>query len=249
MDFIGQYATEFDKYTIVVIVVIIIVLIGIGFIIYRYIGVAGNIPWHKCIVPYMFNPGFTDTEKNMIKRYMNIITEASKTNTTDTGIRFIEKTMEIEFLRFNKTINSKDGSCGNSKVAKQLGGQDINLSSNCITETIVLHELLHSLGFIHEHTRSDRDSYINIVYDNVSDGNASEFDIKNNVVSDNIIMRTDYDYDSIMHYHPYAFSRNEQRTIVSKVPRMDKENTVQKNRINHILFILNFLFYFLKKTL
>lgn len=225
MDFIRQYATEFDKYTITVIVVIIILLIGVGFIIYRYIGVAGYIPWHKCVVPYVFNSGFTDAEKNMIRSYMNIITEASKTDATDLGIRFVEKTIEIEFLRFNKTMNSEDGTCGNSKVAKQLGGQDINLSSKCINESTVLHELLHSLGFIHEHTRSDRDSYINIIYDNVTAGNAAEFDIKNNVVSDNIIMHTDYDYDSIMHYHPYGFSRNGRRTIESKVPRVDKENT------------------------
>ena len=42
----------------------------------------------------------------------------------------------------------------------------VMLSSQCPTGSIV-HEFMHSLGFYHEHTRSDRDSYVVINWQNI----------------------------------------------------------------------------------
>lgn len=191
-----------------------ILLIGLGFIIYWVVGNSGNIPWHKCIVPYVLNNGFTDSEKAIIKNCMNLITESSKSNVNDNGIIFIEKTNEIEFITFNKQEDSI--ACGDSLLAKRLGGQKINLTSYCINESTILHELLHALGFIHEHCRKDRDLYIIINYDNIFDDSVEQFDINNNVVSDKIIMATEYDYKSIMHYTSNGFSKNDKKTIEVK---------------------------------
>lgn len=43
----------------------------------------------------------------------------------------------------------------------------------CVSLGIIQHELLHALGFYHEHTRSDRDQYVKINWDNINQGKNS----------------------------------------------------------------------------
>ena len=80
-----------------------------------------------------------------------------------------------------------------------------------------MHEIMHALGFYHEHARADRDKYIKIVKKNVRKG---EKMIKRVMISsallgkyanfftksdDETSRNFDYDYKSIMHYGPYFF--------------------------------------------
>ncbi len=51
-------------------------------------------------------------------------------------------------------------------IGKKGGQQIIGLSANA-TKGNTIHELLHALGFFHEHTRSDRDSIINVHWENI----------------------------------------------------------------------------------
>jgi hypothetical protein len=51
------------------------------------------------------------------------------------------------------------------------GHQDLSLQApNCVHHGIVIHELLHALGFAHEQTRHDRDAYVHVYYENIQGG-------------------------------------------------------------------------------
>ena len=88
-------------------------------------------------------------------------------------------------------------------------GQNTGISM--VREVIIMHELLHTLGFFHEQSRPDRDSYVRVNYANIWPGYGSNFDKYNNTVVDTL--NTPYDYTSVMHYEPGAFSSNGLPTI------------------------------------
>ena len=60
---------------------------------------------------------------------------------------------------------------------------------------------MHVLGFSHEQNRRDRDSYIKINYENLRPGVRRNFEI----FPDGLLC-SHYDYCSVMHYSPTAFS-------------------------------------------
>jgi len=75
---------------------------------------------------------------------------------------------------------------------------------------------MHSLRFLHEMSRPDRDDHINIKWDNIIPGMEAQFE-KIPAALQNTLGET-YDYRSILHYDSTAFSRNGQNTIESVVP-------------------------------
>ncbi|KAL3993504.1 polymeric immunoglobulin receptor [Sarotherodon galilaeus] len=106
------------------------------------------------------------------------------------------------------SIESRNGCY--SYVGRQGGGQTVSLSrQGCLYHSTVQHELLHALGFNHEQTRSDRDNYIRVYWENILD------DMEYNFYKiDTLNQGTPYDYNSVMQYERYAFSKNNQPTMV-----------------------------------
>ena len=53
------------------------------------------------------------------------------------------------------------------KIGQQPSGQWLSLGNGCLHKLIVAHEFMHALGFFHEQSRPDRDSYVTINYNNI----------------------------------------------------------------------------------
>lgn len=54
----------------------------------------------------------------------------------------------------------------------------VTLHENCFVKGIVLHELMHALGFTHEQNRPDRDEFVKIDFDNIRNGKIPETPFK-----------------------------------------------------------------------
>ncbi|CDQ99563.1 unnamed protein product, partial [Oncorhynchus mykiss] len=105
-----------------------------------------------------------------------------------------------------------------SYVGRSGNAQVVSLSrSGCVYHGTTQHELLHALGFNHEQTRSDRDNHIRVLLQNVQSGMEHNF---NKIATLN--QGTAYDYNSVMQYHRYAFSKNNQPTMVP-IPNQNVE--------------------------
>ncbi|XP_007934486.1 meprin A subunit alpha [Orycteropus afer afer] len=107
-----------------------------------------------------------------------------------------------------------------SEVGDKHVGQNLSIGSRCDNKAIIEHEILHALGFYHEQSRTDRDDYVNIWWDAIIPGYQHNF----NTYNDNFItdLNTPYDYESLMHYEPFSFNKNESvPTITAKIPEFN----------------------------
>uniref|UniRef100_A0A0P4VXV3 Metalloendopeptidase n=1 Tax=Scylla olivacea TaxID=85551 RepID=A0A0P4VXV3_SCYOL len=110
--------------------------------------------------------------------------------------------------------------------------QRVSLDVNgCIYVGTVIHELMHAIGFYHEHCRNDRDNYVTIHYENVMPGYAYAFDKDTNWQ----YVGEGYNYDSIMHYGGYSFSVNwgVLETIVPMDPNVVLHEPWEKYEMEH----------------
>ncbi|CAF3722778.1 unnamed protein product [Rotaria sordida] len=73
-------------------------------------------------------------------------------------------------------------------------------------------------GFFHEHSRPDRDNYVKINLENIDPNLTYNFDKYDSSIVNT--QNTPYDYASVMHYEPDAFSSNGLPTIESIQPNV-----------------------------
>lgn len=127
----------------------------------------------------------------------------------NTSITFLPKeantTNYIEFVDYSSTL---------SQVGMVGGRQYVLLEFPYVTSGNIMHELLHTLGLFHEHTRSDRDNYVTIHYENIMPGYESNFAIFNGYT--NGINYGSFDFNSIMMYPYNAFPKYSGLTTIER---------------------------------
>ena len=52
-------------------------------------------------------------------------------------------------------------------MGRKGGRQDIGVGKGCEYAGTIIHEIGHALGFWHEQSRSDRDTYVRVVWKNI----------------------------------------------------------------------------------
>lgn len=159
--------------------------------------------WPNSTMPYVIGSGFSSQMVNEINLAINQINNSNYS----INLCIVPRTNQADFIKFNP-----GGSCS-SPIGKVGGEQiitldDISVGSGCFKAEII-HEIFHSAGLWHEQSRQDRNSNVIINFQNIIPATVSNFDQH---INDGFDLGS-YDYFSIMHYGPYAFSSNGQPTI------------------------------------
>lgn len=84
-----------------------------------------------------------------------------------------------------------------SYIGRKGGKQLLSLGRGCKNRGKVTHELMHALGFFHEHTRPDRDKFVKILWENIKTGN---------VYKHKLMLISDYSQRSFRHQKPITWS-------------------------------------------
>lgn len=179
--------------------------------------------WSEATVPYKIDISLDADLKKTIFEAMEYISSVSCVKFKEAD----ENAKDFVFI-------TKGGGCSSAVGNLRQGQQTVKLSTACERGNII-HELLHTLGFLHMHvserksckrqsvftkfylqTAPQRDDYVKIVYSNIDPRATRNFEKYTAYVS---MFNTQYDYRSIMHYRREAFSiEKDKPTIIPLEP-------------------------------
>ncbi|XP_013875964.1 astacin-like metalloprotease toxin 5 isoform X2 [Austrofundulus limnaeus] len=173
--------------------------------------------WPTTHIPYEISPEIESRTSDILA--------AMEMLSKHTCITFHKRGTEVDYVFF------QNGNGCASYIGFIGGKQSVFMPPQCSSGNIA-HELLHTLGFQHEHTRSDRDQYIEVVQNNILPGMENNFNKINGET-----FGIPYDYTSIMHYGRTFFSSNGQATIIPKdsdVHGMGQRQKLMKSDIERV---------------
>ncbi|XP_069481463.1 astacin-like metalloendopeptidase [Ambystoma mexicanum] len=155
----------------------------------------------RVLVPYVLS---SDFDVNAAALFTSVMQDFAAL----TCVNFVPRKKETDYL------NIISGSGCYSTIGRNGGMQTLSLAVyGCLVGGIIEHELMHNLGFDHEHSRKDRDSYISIMWQYINSGDRPNFEIQ----SKGNLLGLPYDYNSVMHYGSTAYSNTSgQDTIIPK---------------------------------
>jgi hypothetical protein len=178
----------------------------------------GGSRWSNGIVPYEIAEDLPFQNKFAILQAIDHWQQHS-------NIEFVELTSKNRYTyRDYVSFIPAEGTTCASFVGRQGGKQTIQLSPRCNPMNTV-HELGHALGMWHEQSRADRNNYVLIAWENIDEDHKYNF---NQHLTDGKDFG-EYDYQSIMHYGPFAFSKNGLQTIL---PLMEGVEIGQRNQLS-----------------
>eukprot|EP00092_Neocalanus_flemingeri_P032495 GFUD01035342.1.p1 GENE.GFUD01035342.1~~GFUD01035342.1.p1 ORF type:complete len:466 (+),score=61.24 GFUD01035342.1:101-1399(+) len=116
-----------------------------------------------------------------------------------------------------------------SELGRAGGKQILNLDSSCLRNHTIVHELVHTIGFSHEHNRPDRDSFVTVITKNILESRKGDFKKRESGNSewfepgDVDTQNTPFDFQSVLLYPPSlsnlkSISKNGEHTLKYNAP-------------------------------
>eukprot|EP00188_Purpureofilum_apyrenoidigerum_P001674 Plantae.Rhodophyta-Purpureofilum_apyrenoidigerum.ctg19468.p1 GENE.Plantae.Rhodophyta-Purpureofilum_apyrenoidigerum.ctg19468~~Plantae.Rhodophyta-Purpureofilum_apyrenoidigerum.ctg19468.p1 ORF type:complete len:432 (+),score=43.86 Plantae.Rhodophyta-Purpureofilum_apyrenoidigerum.ctg19468:170-1465(+) len=167
--------------------------------------------WPNGVVPYLVRSSVSEAGQAVLADAIEAIESVS-------CIRF-RKSGDVGFFGSLVRINGDQDRCRSTSLGREEWPvvqidvpQDVYIPEKCLNLGTVIHELLHALGFKHEHQRPDRDDHVEVLYSKIKDSKKGQFDKASWNDFDN--HGTSYDFDSVMHYPRDAFAINDGEPVM-----------------------------------
>lgn len=170
--------------------------------------------WTFGIVPYVFDKfDFPDSSGEIRLGIQEAIDEWNGHNL---NVRFKERAAEPHFILFK--INQLTTS-GGSHVGMFPGIQIVWAvkEDKKTVKHIMLHELGHALGLLHEVCRHDRDSFVHIDFSNIEHVPLTDYYENQFEIDPNGEDFGNYDYASIMHYSTLSYAIDKSKKVITKL--------------------------------
>ena len=159
--------------------------------------------WTNGIVYYSFSSSISP-------RLQHLLEEAMTEWQNATCLQFLPRDKGDDYVKFYSHPNVEYCTC--DSVGRRGGEQVIKLGYSCQTKGELLHTIGHVIGLWHEQARPDRDKYVQIVNENIEEGQEKNFAKRNEFTID--YQGMDYDFGSIMHLDAAAYSKSGYDTII-----------------------------------
>ncbi|KAK3788412.1 hypothetical protein RRG08_012588 [Elysia crispata] len=151
--------------------------------------------WENGVIPYVFNSTFPAQDRDAI---VNAMSEWEK----GSCVRFRPANLEDRDM-----IVFRDGKRCSTNIGRITGEQAVTLAKTCRSKRILIHELGHVIGLIHEHQRHDRDKYVKVMLEHVRNTSQERYQFTKLLSGSITDKNVKYDYTSVMHYGKNYFAR------------------------------------------
>jgi Astacin (Peptidase family M12A) len=189
-------------------------------------GAVTNTPGSKWIgvIPYFISTGLPQSDIGKIRQAERILE-------SQTNLRFSELTSfpakGTDFIHF---IVSPDNICASLGLGNRAGIDTIFIASGYAVGTF-MHEILHKIGFLHEHNRSDRDTHITVHFNNITTKWKKQYQ---RIPNPKNTLLSNYDYESIMHYSSTGgngMSVDASKPLITAI----STNAAERTRLNALM--------------
>ena len=156
--------------------------------------------WQNRVIPY-------EIADNLYEHKQAVLTAIEDFH-NHSCLTFVPRTTEAHWIKF-----TKQAGCWSyvGRGYSSPGPQTLSLGAGCYSKGIIIHEILHAIGFYHEQSRPDRDLYVEIFWENIIERETHNFKKYSHDYLD--VLGVQYDLESVMHYGTKAFSKEGKDTI------------------------------------